>query len=378
MIQNLKSTLSRNLTNAQGWRTNRKIIVIESDDWGSIRMPDNKTYNKLQNSRISNSLSLYDRLDSLEHRDDFQALLSIGSEFKDSRNKPLIFTLNTVMQNPDFPAIKASGFNDFIGVPFFQSYNQYYGEDLKDLWFKGIEENLIKPQFHAREHLNEHLWLKDLKLGNKDTQLGFEHDFFAVKTKTSSTLRNNYLATYFSETEKEFESVSSSTKDGLKMFKDIFGYNSETFIASNYCWPKELEELLNMNGVKGIQTQRGNTNTDYKNGKTSTKRFYTGQKNINNQTYLVRNVIFEPYSNQNKDWIDSSLKEIKNAFFWKKPAIICMHRINFASEMKINNRDDNLRHLKKMISELLKKFPNVEFMSSDQLIKLIENEISHP
>jgi hypothetical protein len=87
-------------------------------------------------------------------------------------------------------------------------------------------------------------------------------------------------------------------------------------------------------------------------------------------------VIFEPYSNQNKDWIDSSLKEIKNAFFWKKPAIICMHRINFASEMKINNRDENLRHLKKMISELLKKFPDVEFMSSDQLIKLIENENS--
>jgi hypothetical protein len=147
------------------------------------------------------------------------------------------------MQNPDFPAIKASGFNDFIGVPFFQSYNQYYGEDLKDLWFKGIEENLIKPQFHAREHLNEHLWLKDLKLGNNDTQLGFEHDFFAVKTKTSSTLRNNYLATYFSETEREFERVSSSTKIGLGMFKNIFGYNSETFIASNYCWPKGLENI---------------------------------------------------------------------------------------------------------------------------------------
>jgi hypothetical protein len=376
-MNNIKSKIGRNLSNIRGWKTNRKIIVIESDDWGSIRMPDKKTYNKLQNSRISNSLSLYDRLDSLEHREDFQALLSIGSGFKDSRNKPLIFTLNTVMQNPDFPAIKASGFNDFIGVPFFQSYNQYYGEDLKDLWFKGIEENLIKPQFHAREHLNEHLWLKDLKLGNNDTQLGFEHDFFAVKTKTSSTLRNNYLATYFSETEREFERVSSSTKIGLGMFKNIFGYNSETFIASNYCWPKELEKLLNINGVKGIQTQRGNTNTDYKSGETSTKRFYTGQKNITNQTYLVRNVIFEPYSNQNKDWIDSSLKEIKNAFFWKKPAIICMHRINFASEMKINNRDENLRHLKKMISELLKKFPDVEFMSSDQLIKLIENENSY-
>ena len=128
------------------------------------------------------------------------------------------------MQNPAFPAIKASGFNNFIGFPFFQSFNQYYGEDLKDLWFKGVEENLLKPQFHAREHL----WLKDLKLGNKDTQLGFEHDFFAVKTKTSSTLRNNYLATYFSETEREFERVSSSTKIGLDL-KNNFLYNNNQY-----------------------------------------------------------------------------------------------------------------------------------------------------
>jgi len=29
--------LHRYIANIPGWRTNRKIIVIESDDWGSIR-----------------------------------------------------------------------------------------------------------------------------------------------------------------------------------------------------------------------------------------------------------------------------------------------------------------------------------------------------
>ena len=32
----------RNLSNLPGWRTSRKIVVIESDDWGTIRMPSNK------------------------------------------------------------------------------------------------------------------------------------------------------------------------------------------------------------------------------------------------------------------------------------------------------------------------------------------------
>lgn len=375
----LKNSIRDNLINFLGWRTDRKIIVIESDDWGSIRMPSKKIYYKLKKTRIDHTLSLYDSLDSLERFDDFTHLLELGSQFKDHKNNPIVFTLNTVLQNPDFEKIKESKYNKFYGVPFFKSYQQYYGEDLKKLWFKGIEENIIKPQFHAREHLNQYLWLKDLKNGNKDVITAFDHDFFAVKTKTSSSLRNHYLATYFSETKEEFESVCLVTREGLKMFKNVFGYNSDTFIASNYCWPKELEEILNENRVKGIQTQQGNIYTDYKNGRTVVKRFYTGQKNKFNQSFTVRNVMFEPYLDPRKDWVDSSLKQIKNAFFWKKPAIICMHRINFASEMDTKNRDRNLKALKKLIGEIIKRFPCVEFMSSDQLSKLIKNEkTSHP
>ena len=36
MFKKLKSSIGRNLTNARGWRSNRKIFVIESDDSGSI------------------------------------------------------------------------------------------------------------------------------------------------------------------------------------------------------------------------------------------------------------------------------------------------------------------------------------------------------
>jgi hypothetical protein len=47
MINSLRSTLSRNLTNARGWKTNRKIIVIESDDWGATRMYDRQAFKVL-------------------------------------------------------------------------------------------------------------------------------------------------------------------------------------------------------------------------------------------------------------------------------------------------------------------------------------------
>ena len=41
--------IKRHISNIPGWRTNRKLVVFESDDWGSIRMPDKKTFEKIQN-----------------------------------------------------------------------------------------------------------------------------------------------------------------------------------------------------------------------------------------------------------------------------------------------------------------------------------------
>ena len=41
---NLKQTITHNLLNIPGCRTNRHIVVIESDDWGSIRMPSKEVY----------------------------------------------------------------------------------------------------------------------------------------------------------------------------------------------------------------------------------------------------------------------------------------------------------------------------------------------
>ena len=69
----LKSAISHNLLNIPGWNTNRRIIVIESDDWGSIRMPSKLAYSNLLKKGIGVDKSLYDTLDSLEKKEDLEA-----------------------------------------------------------------------------------------------------------------------------------------------------------------------------------------------------------------------------------------------------------------------------------------------------------------
>ena len=88
--------------------------------------------------------------------------------------------------------------------------------------------------------------------------------------------------------------------------------------------------------------------------------------------FLVRNCVFEPSQKPaGFDNVGECLKDIQNAFFWKKPAIITAHRLNFVGYINPENRDRNLKMLKELLSSILKKWPDAEFMTSPQLGNLI-------
>ena len=381
MFHQLKSIISRNLANARGWRTNRKIVVIESDDWGSIRMRDPESFDALLQAGIRVDRSKYDSLDSLEKKEDLEILFDVLGKHKDEHGNMAKFTTNMVMNNPDFEKIEANDFQQYYSRTFLDSYKYYYQEDLKSLWFEGIKHQLVQPQFHAREHLNVSLWMRDLQNKYTKTLLAFKHHFYGLTTKTSSSYQSHYLAAYRAENKQELKKINKILTEGLQEFEKVFGFRSESFVACNYVWPDEIEQILSDNGVQNIQTQRGRAMPQLNlNGKPKVKHHYTGQKNKHDQIYTVRNVLFEPYENDALDWVSKALNDIQNAFFWKKPAIISSHRINYVSQMSVIHRDDNLKNLNRLLQQIVEKWPTVEFMSSDELGNLIKskkNEISH-
>lgn len=370
----LKESFLRNALNIKGYKTRRKIVVIESDDWGSIRMPSKAAYARLLANGIRVDQSSYDRLDILENQSDFSALLDLLAGFKTAHQQSPIFTLNTIMTNPDFEKIRKGNFMMYHEESFFDSYQHYYGENLQMLWQTGIQERCIKPQYHARAHINTDLWMRDLRAGNRETLLAFDQGFFGLKTKTSASAQNHYLAAYWAENEKDLNSKLNWTNDGLKLFKAVFGYNAQSMIACNYIWPQELELPLQAAGIRYLQGQRAQMAPDLKTGVCSPVYHFSGQRNLNGQIYLVRNCLFEPYSDLSKDWVNSCIREISNAFYWKTPAIISSHRINYVGGMEMAHRDKNLEQLRQLIMQILKKWPETEFMSSDALGQLIENK----
>jgi hypothetical protein len=77
-------------------------MVIESDDWGSERIPSKEALKRLVSDSISLFNNPFNYLDSLETENDLSALFEILTGYKDRNGNHPVITANTITANPDF------------------------------------------------------------------------------------------------------------------------------------------------------------------------------------------------------------------------------------------------------------------------------------
>jgi hypothetical protein len=352
----------------RGWSTNQKIVVFESDDWGTIRMASKTAKVKLTKDIGQADNNPFNELDILESSNDFDALFTVLEKFKDKNNRPPIITANTIMANPDFSKIKASAFEAYHYELFTETYRKYWPTNETFKYFqKGIERRYLQPQFHGREHVNVQQWLKGLRSGNNTILKAFDQQVFGLDFKVPNAKRPNFMATYDVEALPDLNEVNAAIVDGLSLFTKTFGFSSRSSVAPAVVWHPDTELVLANAGVKFLQGYIIQ-NVPTIGGRTYLKEYhYHGERNKYQQKYLVRNCYFEPSTNRNMDWVDKCLSQISNAFLFKKPAIISTHRINFVGGIEERNRTENMKQLNNLLKSILLKWPDVEFMSSDEL-----------
>lgn len=368
MLINIK----KNLINIPGARTTKKIVVFESDDWGSIRMPSRSIYNHLQQQDLNPEADPYLKYDSLASSQDMEALFEVLQSVKDKNSNSAIITANAVMGNPDFEKIKKNYFENYYWEPFtttWQKYSHCYG--VEKLWKEGQQEKTIRFQCHGREHLNVDQWMKSLQNNDKMLRKAFDLGMISISSQPTG-LRFGYMEglDYFSSEEQQNKKII--LEEALTEFRNYFGFKSKSFIANCYIWDDFMEKVLANNGVQFIQGISNQIKTELaKNGNHSHtyKRHFMGQKNKLGQQYLIRNAFFEPSLEPNIDWVSDCLKRINIAFRWGKPAIIGSHRLNFIGAIHEENRTKNLTSFKRLLQEITRIWPDVEFCSSDELFE---------
>lgn len=370
MIRQTKTLLSRNYTNALGSKINPKIVVIESDDWGTIRVSSKKNYQSLLKKGYPVDKCAYNINDGLECNKDLEFLFEVLSKVKDSEGKPAKFTINNIVANPDFKKIKESGFENYFFEPFTETLKSYpKHNNVMKLYKQGISDEVIMPQFHGREHVHVSHWLNGLRNNEKKAIDTFPFQMFSVFLGSNSNCNKEYLNSmaYYNTYEKK--TIEDSVYSGINLFEKIWGFKSLSVIPACYQWHESLEEIFNKNGIRIIQGGKAQISPKLGSNNNVIIRHYNGEKNKKGQIFTVRNVNFEPSTNLNKDWVNSAMKEISNAFFWRQPAIISSHRLNYIGWLNEKNRTRNLKYLGELLRKIINKWPDTIFISSDQMIK---------
>lgn len=361
--------------NFLGKRFSEKIVIFESDDWGTEKLRNkNILINALQKKIIDDNP--YYKYDCLENNDDLEQLFNILLKHKDSNGGNPVITGNYIVANPDYITIKENDYNIYSYIPTYRIYENYNNHDKVITKFKeAISKKLFLPQYHGREHLDVSRWMAALKNNDYIARTAFDYFFVNISAENTTKKRKSITASFdFDDTfnQNEFRSIINEMKI---LFFNTFGVYANTFIAPAFTWNKTIEIFLNDIGVKALQgIWKQTVPCPSKKKKYRYVKHYIGEKNELNQFYFVRNAYFEPTLLPDIDAICECLKKIEIAFKFKKPAIVGTHRVNFIGGLDERNRHKNIKIFDELLKGIIKKWPDVEFRNSEELLNIIRSK----
>ena len=313
-------------------------------------------------------LNRFDAYDALETEDDLTSLFETLMTVTDCQGNHAHFTAYTVPANIDFESLGQNGFSKYTFESITTTYSKIDScKSIFRLWKEGIAMNLIKPQFHGREHLNVKTF--EANLLGKDP---FTIEALKNRSYTSIVSKPykhiSYTATYDIEDTSDLDQHEISIISGLDLFESVFGFRASLFNSPGGREHSGLHDTLANCGIEGVESpwikkeHRGR-------GKYRYSFNYTGKKNKSGQKLIVRNCLFEPTADKNA--VRRCLDEMDIAFELGRPAIISSHRVNFSGRISEENRKVGLENLRVLLEEMLRRWPTLEFISEDELLDRI-------
>ena len=370
-------TAADHLKNLPGYRTNRHIVVFLVDDYGNVRIDSIGARIKMSEAGLNVS-SRFDSFDTLETREDLEILFDTLKSVKDCNGRHAVFTPFAVTRNIDFERMAEEGYaiGQFETLPAtfdkLESAQPAAYEGARRLWQQGMEKGLLSPQFHGREHLNLKVFNK--KLEQRDPAL-----LVSLQNRSYTGLSNSgfneisYTAAFDFWDITETREFASIIAEGLNDFRQIFGCNAVHFNAPGASCHHVVNPWLKADGIRYLDTPWLNREHQGR-GKYRISLNVTGKKTQEGLIRMVRNVVFEPGDGSGRDWVSFTMKQIEAAFRMHKPAIVSSHRVNFCGHIDPANRASGISSLRSLLKAIVKRYPDVEFLSSAELGAIIEKQ----
>ncbi|MBL4780835.1 MAG: hypothetical protein JKX92_01225 [Porticoccaceae bacterium] len=312
-------------------------ILFESDDWGP---------------------------GGLFHIERLNDLLSTLKQQRDSQGRSAVLTANMVLAVPDIAKS--------------QRGNKHYHRLLLDQGFPELHKafqiaakngNFV-PQLHGMEHYNGEALVRLQSLADPRTTQAFSSPGWWDWESLDSPLQGHYVDGGALPTQAISRlQASNIIKLATEHFERLFGVASYSTVAPCYLWNNEIEDVWFEHGIQSIQT------AGYRcTGRDSTGHHHQdkllirpGEHNPKGQTYLVRNVMFEPTDGNTN--ADTAWAETRAAIAQALPVSISTHRYNF-TRSETEHRD-SLAELDLLLQKI-NTLPLTRFLSSPELAQAIE------
>ena len=368
----MKQTVLDNLKNLRGWRTPRKLVAFAVDDYANVRVDSREALERLSGAGLDLS-SPFDRLDTVETRQDLEALFEVLDSVRDGRERPVIFTAYAMAANPDFGRMLENGAKyryETVSDTFSRLSSEQAAayDGAWSLWQEGMAKGLIQPQFHGREHLNIDLLEHKLREKSPDVMANLGNKSLAGITDDPALPGVGFTHAFGLNDRSQLDRHREILRDGLELFEKVWGFRSITFTPPAQKLHPSLFAVAEEGGVASIDkplrcmramgdgTERRESNR-------------SGRQRAQDHVTVVRNVVFEPGKNMGFDPVERALDQVAAAFRWRKPAIVSSHRVNFCGHIDESNRKRALGQLGVLLGRITQRWPDVEFVSVDQLVE---------
>lgn len=329
-------------------RFKKKYIVIESDDWGMELSISIDGINYIKKKYGIENFTRW-TTDSLETVEDITLLFDLLSQYKNRFTSPPVITANFITHNIDYNNSDSLSF-----IPLTVHLKEK--PDIIAKYRKGINDKIFHPQLHGYCHYDTSK-LISFYLSDEGREL-FNIGFLSGK----STIRGN-LGQFRSEFSKNNVEVKNKLTLAIEEFYNLFNFYPKSIIPSHFILDRKYFEILVNNGIKAIQASNRLINSS---GRRYRKIYFRKQ---NGFIWIPRNARLDPHPDYNFN-SESCIFDIELAFKYDVPAVIDFHRVNIAGRYNNNYRDKSLEELKKVLSYISKHWPDVKFITSEELLKI--------
>ena len=304
-----------------------------------------------------------------ESAEDLDRLYEVLGRFRDHRGAHPVFTMNFVLANPDYEAIEASGFKTYSWIPIDDVAKLPGDGALIDKYKEGVARGLVCPQYHGRDHFSGETWLAAIRGGDPVAVEAFRLrvPWIAVHSRKESEYAYGEGA-HLDPLPKA--AIEAKIEDGMTAFERLFGRTSLTSIAPCYHWCDQVERALYARGVRCVQAA-GHRVMPLGAGRLACPRpAWFGLSNSTAMRQLNRTCRFEP-AQLGSEAVPMCMETIASAFSRGLPAVVDTHRVSYVSAIDKGNRDRGLEQLGTLLEEILSRFPDVRFASSEMLARAV-------